>query len=103
LDLGEFMAVSIHIQKIENDEHLRKAFAFFDRDDSGFIEIEELSDALANDLGPNHEEILNAIVRDVDTDKVITKILPFFLLFPSLNFSDSSSKTTFPIGNFMNQ
>ncbi|KAF3330174.1 calcium-dependent protein kinase 32 [Carex littledalei] len=69
LDLGEFMAVSIHIQKIENDDHLRKAFAFFDRNDSGFIEIEELSDCLANDLGPNHEEVLNAIVRDVDIDK----------------------------------
>jgi calcium-dependent protein kinase len=75
------MAVSIHIQKIENDVHLRKAFAFFDRDDSGFIEIEELSDALANDLGPNHEEILNAIVRDVDIDKVITKILLDFCYF----------------------
>lgn len=79
MDLGEFMAVSIHIQKIENDEHLRKAFAFFDRNDSGFIEIEELSDCLANDLGSNHEEIINAIVRDVDTDKVITNYQ--FLLY----------------------
>ncbi|KAJ3705453.1 hypothetical protein LUZ61_009158 [Rhynchospora tenuis] len=69
LDLGEFMAVSIHLQKIENDEHLRKAFAFFDKNDSGFIEIEELSESLANELGPNHEEVLNAIVGDVDTDK----------------------------------
>ncbi|KAJ1701065.1 hypothetical protein LUZ63_000844 [Rhynchospora breviuscula] len=69
LDIGEFMAVAIHIQKIGNDEHIRKAFAYFDSDHNGFIEIEELREHLAHDLGSNSEEIINAIVRDVDTDK----------------------------------
>ncbi|KAJ6813014.1 calcium-dependent protein kinase 20-like isoform X1 [Iris pallida] len=69
LDYGEFVAVSIHIQKIGNDEHLRKAFAFFDQNKSGYIEIEELRESLADDLGQNDEEVINAIIRDVDTDK----------------------------------
>lgn len=69
LDYGEFVAVSIHIRKIGNDEHLHKAFAYFDKDKSGYIEIEELRDSLSDDLGPNNEEVINAIIRDVDSDK----------------------------------
>ncbi|XP_020096095.1 calcium-dependent protein kinase 20-like [Ananas comosus] len=69
LDYGEFVAVSIHLKKLGNDEHLRKAFAYFDQNRSGYIEIEELRDSLADDLGPNHEEVIDAIIRDVDTDK----------------------------------
>ncbi|PKA58235.1 Calcium-dependent protein kinase 8 [Apostasia shenzhenica] len=69
LEYGEFVAVSIHLKKLGNDEHLHKAFAYFDQNKSGYIEIEELSNALAEDLGPNHEEVVNAIIRDVDTDK----------------------------------
>ncbi|XP_058072656.1 calcium-dependent protein kinase 20-like [Magnolia sinica] len=69
LDYGEFVAVSIHLKKIGNDDHLRKAFSFFDRNQSGYIEIDELTDSLADDLGSNYEEVINAIIHDVDTDK----------------------------------
>ncbi|KAG0464312.1 hypothetical protein HPP92_020381 [Vanilla planifolia] len=69
LEYGEFVALSVHLKKMGNDEHLHKAFNFFDQNKSGFIEIGELSEALADDLGPNHEEVINAIIRDVDTDK----------------------------------
>ncbi|XP_008796072.1 calcium-dependent protein kinase 20-like [Phoenix dactylifera] len=69
LDYGEFVAVSIHVKKMGNDEHLCKAFSYFDQNNSGYIEIEELRNALADDLGPNHEEVINAIICDVDTDK----------------------------------
>eukprot|EP00262_Sarcandra_glabra_P012600 TRINITY_DN327_c0_g1_i4.p1 TRINITY_DN327_c0_g1~~TRINITY_DN327_c0_g1_i4.p1 ORF type:complete len:528 (-),score=86.13 TRINITY_DN327_c0_g1_i4:399-1982(-) len=69
LDYGEFVAVTIHLKKIGNDEHLHKAFTFFDKNQSGFIEIEELTDALADDLGSNSEEVINAIIHDVDIDK----------------------------------
>lgn len=69
LDYGEFVAVSIHLKKLGNDEHLHKAFSYFDKNKSGYIEIEELSDSLADDLGANCEEVVNAIIRDVDTDK----------------------------------
>ncbi|GAB2267006.1 Calcium-dependent protein kinase 14 [Dionaea muscipula] len=69
LDYTEFTAVSIHIRKLENDEHIYKAFVFFDKNKSGYIEIEELRDALADDVDENSEEVINAIIQDVDTDK----------------------------------
>lgn len=53
-----------------NDEHLHKAFSVFDRDQSGYIEIEELRSALSDEDGGNSEEVINAIMHDVDTDKV---------------------------------
>ncbi|KAI3951409.1 hypothetical protein MKW98_030261 [Papaver atlanticum] len=69
LDYGEFVALAVHIRKIGNDDHLRKAFNFFDKNQSGYIEIEELREALADEVDPNNEEVIIAIMRDVDTDK----------------------------------
>lgn len=64
------MAVSVHLRRMVNDEHLHKAFAFFDRNQNGFIEIEELRLALSDKDDANSEEVINAIMHDVDTDKV---------------------------------
>ncbi|KAG6690820.1 hypothetical protein I3842_10G031600 [Carya illinoinensis] len=70
LDYGEFVAISVHLRKMGNDdEHLHKAFELFDRNQSGYIEIEELRDSLADEVEPNSEEVINGIMRDVDTDK----------------------------------
>lgn len=57
-----------------NDEHLHKAFSFFDKNQSGFIEIEELRSALRDEDDSNSEEVTNAIMHDVDTDKVSMSI-----------------------------
>ncbi|KAL0924843.1 hypothetical protein M5K25_005702 [Dendrobium thyrsiflorum] len=56
-------------KKLGNEKHLHKAFAYFDQNKRGYIEIEELSDSLQNDLSPNHEEVIKAIIRSLDTDK----------------------------------
>ncbi|KAK9125319.1 hypothetical protein Scep_014165 [Stephania cephalantha] len=69
LDYGEFVAVVIHLRKMGNDEHLHRAFKFFDKNNSGYIEIDELREALADEVDPNHEEVINAIIHDVDYDK----------------------------------
>jgi calcium-dependent protein kinase len=70
LDYGEFVAVSIHVRKIGNDEHIQKAFSYFDKNKSGYIEIEELREALTDELEGNaDEDIINGIIHDVDTDK----------------------------------
>lgn len=69
LDCAEFVAISVHLRKMGNDEHLKKAFEFFDKNQTGYIEIEELRDALADEIDTNSEEIVNAIMQDVDTDK----------------------------------
>ncbi|WRX18106.1 Protein kinase domain - like 10 [Theobroma cacao] len=69
LDYGEFVAVTIHLQKMENDEHFRRAFMFFDKDGSGYIELDELQEALADESGEADLDVLNDIMREVDTDK----------------------------------
>lgn len=53
-----------------NDEHLHKAFAFFDKNQSGFIEMEELRAVLSEEQEPNSEDVISAIMQDVDADKV---------------------------------
>lgn len=75
LDYGEFVAVIIHLQRLSNDEHLRRAFVFFDKDGSNYIELDELSEALADESGQTDIDVLNDIIREVDTDKVC--VYPF--------------------------
>jgi calcium-dependent protein kinase len=69
LDYGEFVPLSIHLRRIGNDDYLQRAFSFFDQNKSGYIEIDELRTSLADEAGPNHDEVINAIIHDVDTDK----------------------------------
>ncbi|KAH9672990.1 calcium-dependent protein kinase 13 [Citrus sinensis] len=49
LDYGEFLAVLLHLRRMANDEHLHKAFSYFDKDGNGYIEPNELRDALMED------------------------------------------------------
>lgn len=73
------MAVSVHLKKMANDEHLHKAFNFFDQNQSGYIETEELREALNDELDEtSSEEVIAAIMQDVDTDKV--NIYIYFLV-----------------------
>eukprot|EP00250_Pteridium_aquilinum_P015416 c22565_g6_i1 orf=289-1890(+) len=69
LDYGEFMAVTIHLQRMDNDEHLRKAFAYFDLDGDEFIDFIELKQTLGDDLGSDDTDTINAIMQEVDLDK----------------------------------
>ncbi|KAH7661924.1 Non-specific serine/threonine protein kinase protein [Dioscorea alata] len=69
LDYGEFVAITVHLQQIENDEHLRRAFLFFDKNGSGYIEIDELKDALSDDSGHVDTQMLNDVIQEVDADK----------------------------------
>ncbi|KAL3585342.1 hypothetical protein D5086_012209 [Populus alba] len=70
LDYGEFVAITVHLKKMGNDEHLHQAFKFFDQNQSGYIEIDELRSALADEVDGSNEEVINAIMNDVDTDKL---------------------------------
>ncbi|KAL4340090.1 hypothetical protein GQ457_08G034460 [Hibiscus cannabinus] len=65
LNHGEFVAVTIHLQKMENDEHFRRAFMFFDKDGSGYIELDELRDALVDESRETDVKSLNDIMREV--------------------------------------
>lgn len=81
MNYGEFVAVTVHLRKMANDEHLHKAFAYFDRNESGYIEIEDLREALCDDNDANSEEVVIAIMHDVDTDKVSNICTPLRLYF----------------------
>jgi calcium-dependent protein kinase len=76
LDCGEFVAVSLHLQRMANDEHLHKAFSYFDKDGNGYIEPDELRDALMEDGADDCTDVANDIFHEVDTDKVKTQRLP---------------------------
>lgn len=69
LDYGEFVAVSLHLQRMANDEHIRKAFSYFDKDGNGYIEPEELREALVEDGAADVVDVANDIFQEVDTDK----------------------------------
>lgn len=53
-----------------NDEHLHKAFSYFDKDGNGYIEPEELRNALMEDGTDDCTDVANDIFQEVDTDKV---------------------------------
>ncbi|KAF2322151.1 hypothetical protein GH714_007916 [Hevea brasiliensis] len=70
LSIEEFVAMSIHLIKTGNDEHLSQAFRFFDKNHNGYIEFDELKDAMVHDnLGPNNEQIIKDIISDADLDQ----------------------------------
>ncbi|XP_028084767.1 calcium-dependent protein kinase 24 [Camellia sinensis] len=71
LNCEEFVTMSVHLKKIgSGDEQLRQAFRYFDKNDNGYIEIEELKEGLLEDnLGPNNDQVIQDIIFDVDLDK----------------------------------
>ncbi|KAF7825531.1 calcium-dependent protein kinase 13 [Senna tora] len=69
LDYGEFIAVYLHLKRMANDEHLRKAFSYFDKDGNGYIEPDELRNALTEDGADDCTDVANDIFQEVDTDK----------------------------------
>lgn len=77
LSCEEFVTLAVHLKKINNEELLRVAFSYFDKDGSGYIEFEELQEALLDDhFGPANEQVIHDIIYDADLDKVRTRALP---------------------------
>ncbi|KAK8967447.1 hypothetical protein KSP40_PGU011581 [Platanthera guangdongensis] len=64
IDYGEFLAATVHLNKLEREETLISAFAYFDKDGSGYITIDELSQA-CRDFGLNDGH-LDDMIREID-------------------------------------
>ncbi|CAL9749810.1 unnamed protein product [Musa acuminata subsp. burmannicoides] len=63
----EFVTVTVHLKRIDSEEHLPKAFNYFDKNQSGYIEIDELREAIGGlELS---EQVILDIIADVDKDK----------------------------------
>ncbi|GAB2294160.1 Calcium-dependent protein kinase 24 [Dionaea muscipula] len=70
IDCDEFLTISIHLKRMGSNEHLLRAFKFFDKNKSGYIEFDELREALFQDEnGPKNEQVVQDIIFDVDLDK----------------------------------
>lgn len=78
IDYGEFIAATVHLNKLEREEHLVAAFQYFDKDGSGYITVDELQQACAEHNMT--DVLLEDIIREVDQDNV-SRILDLELEF----------------------
>lgn len=67
IDYIEFITATMHRHRLERDEHLFKAFQYFDKDNSGFITRDELEIAM-KEHGMGDEATIREIISEVDTD-----------------------------------
>lgn len=75
IDYGEFIAATMHINRLDREEHLYSAFQHFDKDNSGYITMEELEQAL-REFGMNDGRDIKEIISEVDGDNVRNNSLP---------------------------
>ncbi|KAG2683142.1 hypothetical protein I3843_10G019600 [Carya illinoinensis] len=66
IDYGEFIAATLHLNKIEREDHLFAAFSYFDKDSSGYITKDELQQA-CEEFGIEDTH-LEEMIREADQD-----------------------------------
>ncbi|KAJ1263462.1 hypothetical protein BS78_09G186500 [Paspalum vaginatum] len=69
IDYEEFITATMHMNRMDRDEHLYTAFQYFDKDNSGYITMEELEQAL-REKGLLDGRDIKDIVAEVDADNV---------------------------------
>ncbi|KAL1196367.1 Calcium-dependent protein kinase 22 [Cardamine amara subsp. amara] len=67
IDYIEFIAATMQKHRLERDEHLYKAFQYFDKDNSGYITRDELEVAI-KEHGMGDEAMIKEIISEVDKD-----------------------------------
>jgi len=67
IDYIEFVTATMHKYRLESDDQLYKAFQYFDRDNSGYITIDELETAM-REYGIADDNCIKEILAEVDTD-----------------------------------
>jgi len=65
----EFIAATIHLNKLENEENLWKAFQLFDADGSGYVTPTELGQALEKFGCPMSPVEIEEMIHEVDQNK----------------------------------
>ncbi|CAL5015241.1 unnamed protein product [Urochloa decumbens] len=66
IDYIEFIAATLHLNKLEREEHLVAAFAYFDKDGSGYITVDELQQACKEHNMP--DAFLDDVINEADQD-----------------------------------
>ncbi|KAI9108485.1 hypothetical protein K1719_020676 [Acacia pycnantha] len=67
IDYIEFISATMHLNRMEREDHLYKAFEYFDKDRSGYITKEELEYALKK-YNMGDENTIKEIIAEVDAD-----------------------------------
>ncbi|KAJ6948558.1 hypothetical protein NC651_002782 [Populus alba x Populus x berolinensis] len=67
IDYDEFITATMHMNRMDREEHLYTAFQHFDKDNSGYITTEELEQAL-RDFGMHDGRDIKEIISEVDAD-----------------------------------
>lgn len=68
IDYGEFIAAMMHLNRIDKDDCLVKAFSYFDKDGSGYITKDELQKVF-EEFGVE-VSCLQEMLQEVDQNKV---------------------------------
>ena len=67
LDYEEFIAATLSVSKLRSEDNIQRAFAYFDKDDSGYITVDELKTVMQDfNLGADMD--VNEFLREVDKD-----------------------------------
>ncbi|PWZ25869.1 Calcium-dependent protein kinase 2 [Zea mays] len=67
IDYDEFVTATVHMNKLDREEHLYTAFQYFDKDNSGYITKEELEHAL-KEQGLYDADKIKEVIADADSD-----------------------------------
>ncbi|XP_058089340.1 calcium-dependent protein kinase 2-like [Magnolia sinica] len=67
IDYDEFITATMHMNRMDREEHLYTAFQYFDKDNSGYITTEELEQAL-KEYGMHDGRDIKEIISEVDAD-----------------------------------
>ncbi|KAK3032389.1 hypothetical protein RJ639_037107 [Escallonia herrerae] len=67
IDYDEFITATMHMNRMDREEHLYTAFQYFDKDHSGYITMEELEQAL-REFGMDDGRDIKEIISEVDSD-----------------------------------
>ncbi|OAY67767.1 Calcium-dependent protein kinase 17 [Ananas comosus] len=67
IDYEEFITATVHMNRMDREEHLYTAFQYFDKDNSGYITKEELEQAL-KEKGLYDGQEIKEIISEADAD-----------------------------------
>ncbi|KAL5972638.1 Calcium-dependent protein kinase 19 [Asimina triloba] len=67
IDYIEFITATMHRHRLDRDDHLYKAFQYFDKDNSGYITRDELEHAM-KEHGMGDDASIREIISEVDAD-----------------------------------
>jgi calcium-dependent protein kinase len=66
IEYEEFLRVTVNLELLFTDQHLKIAFDFFDKDGSGKLSPEEIKSVLSNNSLDN--EVILDLIREIDTN-----------------------------------